>query len=87
MARTVVGSAVVVREKFFWPDAQLNFWTIVMLATAGTILGVFAEFLVIQNRMQQQIPWYVVLPFSLSIPSRPIRLDLCLQVRCVALRC
>lgn len=66
MARTVVGSAIVVREKFFWPDAQLNFWTIVMLATAGTLLGVFAEFLVIQNRMLQAIPWYVV-----PLPSSP----------------
>jgi hypothetical protein len=67
MARTVVGSAVIVREKFFWPDAQLNFWTIVMLATAGTITGVFAEFLVIQNRMQQAVPWCVA--SSLPVPS------------------
>ena len=59
MARTVVGSAVVVREKYFWPDAQLNFWTIIMLASAGTILGVFSEFLMIQNRMRQEVPWYV----------------------------
>lgn len=67
MARgTVVGSAVIVREKYFWPDAQLNFWTIVMLATAGTILGVFAEFLVIQNRMRQEIPWYLGPIFSRS---------------------
>jgi hypothetical protein len=49
------------------PDAQLNFWTIVMLATAGTITGVFAEFLVIQNRMQQAVPWCVA--SSLPVPS------------------
>jgi hypothetical protein len=65
MARTVVGSAVVVREKFFWPDAQLNFWTIVMLAAAGTITGVFAEFLAIQNRMQQAVPWCVSSPSTI----------------------
>ncbi|KAJ4291112.1 hypothetical protein N0V90_010310 [Kalmusia sp. IMI 367209] len=65
MARTVVGSAVVVREKYFWPDAQLNFWTIVMLATAGTILGVFAEFLVIQNRMRQNVPW--IIPYGVTV--------------------
>jgi hypothetical protein len=57
MARTVVGSAVVVREKYYWPDAQLNVWTIIMLATAGTILGVFAQFMVMQNQLRQPIPW------------------------------
>lgn len=67
MARTVVGSAVVVREKYYWPDAQLNVWTIVMLATAGTILGVFAEFMMIQSQMRLGTPWYV---FS-SVPLQP----------------
>ncbi|OCK90894.1 uncharacterized protein K441DRAFT_689142 [Cenococcum geophilum 1.58] len=31
MARTVT-SAVVVREKYYWPDAQLNIWTIIMVS-------------------------------------------------------
>jgi hypothetical protein len=62
MARTVVGSAVVVREKYYWPDAQLNVWTIIMMATAGTILGVNAQFMTIQNQTQQGTPWYVGLP-------------------------
>ncbi|ORY15842.1 hypothetical protein BCR34DRAFT_477293 [Clohesyomyces aquaticus] len=57
MARTVVGSAVVVREKYYWPDAQLNIWTIIMLATAGTILGVFANFMMIQSQMHLRTPW------------------------------
>ena len=56
---TVVGSAVVVREKYYWPDLQLNIWTIVMLATAGTILGVNAQFMQIQDRMGLGTPWYV----------------------------
>lgn len=56
---TVVGSAVIVREKYYWPDTQLNIWTIVMLATAGTILGVNAQFMQIQDRMELGIPWYV----------------------------
>lgn len=56
---TVVGSAVVVREKYYWPDLQLNIWTIVMLATAGTILGVNAQFMAIQDRMGLGTPWYV----------------------------
>jgi hypothetical protein len=57
---TVVGSAVVVREKYYWPDLQLNIWTIVMLATAGTILGVNAQFMQIQDRMGLGTPWYVL---------------------------
>ena len=57
MARTIVGSAVVVREKYYWPDAQLNIWTIIMLATAGTILGVNAQFMMIQNQMRLGMPW------------------------------
>lgn len=56
---TVVGSAVIVREKYYWPDLQLNIWTIVMLATAGTILGVNAQFMQIQDRMGLATPWYV----------------------------
>jgi hypothetical protein len=59
MARTVVGSAVVVREKYYWPDLQLNIWTIVMLATAGLILGVSAQFMSIQSAMELGTPWYV----------------------------
>lgn len=56
---TVVGSAVVVREKYYWPDLQLNIWTIVMLATAGLILGVNAQFMQIQSQMGLGTPWYV----------------------------
>lgn len=55
---TVVGSAIVVREKYYWPDLQLNLWTIVMLATAGTILGINAQFMAIQDRMGLGTPWY-----------------------------
>lgn len=44
-------------RKFPWPDAQLNFWTIVMLATGGLILGVFADFMSIQSQMNLGIPW------------------------------
>lgn len=55
---TVVGSAIVVREKYYWPDLQLNIWTIVMLATAGTILGINAQFMSIQDRMGLGTPWY-----------------------------
>jgi hypothetical protein len=66
---TVVGSAVVVREKYYWPDLQLNIWTIVMLATAGLILGVNAQFMQIQSRMGLGTPWYVSLT-PRSFPSQ-----------------
>ena len=65
---TVVGSAVVVREKYYWPDLQLNIWTIVMLATAGLILGVNAQFMAIQSQMGLGTPWYVT---PLMFPSSP----------------
>lgn len=57
MARSVVRRAVVVREKYYWPNLQLAFWTIIMLATAGVILGIFAEFIRIQNQLGVGIPW------------------------------
>lgn len=57
MARTVVGEAVVVREKYYWPDALLNLWTLVMLVTAATILGIFSQFTYIQNQMDLGVPW------------------------------
>lgn len=63
---TVVGSAIVVREKYYWPDLQLNIWTIVMLATAGLILGVNAQFMDIQNRMGLGTPWYVKVYYLFS---------------------
>ncbi|OCL01932.1 hypothetical protein AOQ84DRAFT_305712 [Glonium stellatum] len=69
MARTVA-SAVVVREKYYWPDAQLNIWTIIMLATAGTILGIFAEFMQIQNQMRLGTPW--LFPYGVTVGALTI---------------
>lgn len=68
---TVVGSAVVVREKYYWPDLQLNIWTIVMLATAGLILGVNAQFMAIQSQMGLGTPWYVTIHHFLHLPPPP----------------
>ncbi|KAH9879971.1 hypothetical protein J1614_001995 [Plenodomus biglobosus] len=62
---TVVGSAVVVREKYYWPDLQLNIWTIVMLATASTILGINAQFMQIQDRMGLGTPW--IMPYGVTV--------------------
>ncbi|CAI6338873.1 unnamed protein product [Periconia digitata] len=65
MARTVVGSAVVVREKYYWPDSILNIWFIVMLAATGTILGVNAQFMMIQSQMRLGTPW--IMPYGVSV--------------------
>ncbi|KAK8168594.1 hypothetical protein IWX90DRAFT_379952 [Phyllosticta citrichinensis] len=65
MARSVVRRAVVVRQKYYWPNFQLAFWTIIMLATAGVILGIFAEFIRIQNQLGVGIPW--LFPFGVTV--------------------
>jgi len=58
MARTsYVSSRVVVRERYFWPNGQLNIWTIIILATGAILVGIFAEFIVIQDQMNLQQPW------------------------------
>jgi hypothetical protein len=62
---TVVGSAVVVREKYYWPELQLNLWTIMMLTTAGTILGINAQFMGIQERMGLGTPW--IMPYGVTV--------------------
>lgn len=48
---------VVVRESFYWPDQQLNFWILVMLATGGVLIGIFASFVVAQRALRLGIPW------------------------------
>lgn len=59
MARSSVSrTRVVVRQSYYWPDWQLNLWIIVMLAAGGLLVGVFAEFLSIQQQLGHLgIPW------------------------------
>lgn len=59
MARSSVSrTRVVVRQSYYWPDQQLNFWIIMMLVTGGVLIGVFAQFVVIQQRLGGLgIPW------------------------------
>lgn len=45
------------RRKYHWPEAQLNFWLIIMLAAAATTLGIFAFFMSVQQQMRLGIPW------------------------------
>ncbi|KAF1351886.1 hypothetical protein BDV97DRAFT_367707 [Delphinella strobiligena] len=58
---------ITVIKRFPWPAAQLNWWVIVMLATGGLELGVFADFLSIQNQMGLGIPW--LFPFGITVGS------------------
>ncbi|EOA89598.1 hypothetical protein ACJQWK_02425 [Exserohilum turcicum] len=67
---TIVGSAVVVREKYYWPDLQLNIWTIIMLVTAGLILGVNAQFMDTQNQMGLGTPW--IMPYGVTVGALAI---------------
>ena len=59
MARSSASrTRVVVRQSYYWPDQQLNFWIIIMLATGGVLIGVFASFIVDQQRLGGLgIPW------------------------------
>ena len=45
------------RRKYNWPEAQLNFWLIVMIATGALELGIFAYFFTVQNTFQLKVPW------------------------------
>lgn len=65
MARTVVGSAVVVREKYYWPDVQMNIWFIIMLVTTSLILGVNAQFMSQQSILGLGTPW--ILPYGVTV--------------------
>ncbi|TKA74120.1 hypothetical protein B0A49_09774 [Cryomyces minteri] len=62
--------AVVVHRRYYWPDAQLNIWTIIMLATAGTILGISAQFMQIQNQMRVGVPW--LFPYGITVGALTI---------------
>jgi len=65
MARSYVSERAVVRERFFWPPMQLNFWSTIVLVAGSLELGVFAEFIQIQNRLHLGIPW--LFPFGVTV--------------------
>ncbi|EMD00114.1 hypothetical protein BAUCODRAFT_119666 [Baudoinia panamericana UAMH 10762] len=68
MARSSVSrTRVVVRQSYYWPDQQLNFWIIIMLATGGVLIGVFAAFLQDQQRFGLKIPW--LFPYGITVGS------------------
>jgi hypothetical protein len=43
--------------EFRWPALQLYFWLITVLATAAVLIGVFASFIVVQDKMNLGQPW------------------------------
>lgn len=58
MARsTITRSVAVVRQRYYWPDLQLNFWILTIIIAASVVLGINAQFLVVQNQMRLGIPW------------------------------
>jgi hypothetical protein len=46
-----------VRTKYHWPPLQLNFWILIMLVGSATILGVFADFISVQDQLRLGVPW------------------------------
>lgn len=68
MARSSVSrERITVIRRYAWPMGWLIFWIIVMLATGGLELGVFANFLSIQQQMGIGIPW--LFPYAVTVGS------------------
>ncbi|KAK0250531.1 hypothetical protein LTS09_014378 [Friedmanniomyces endolithicus] len=56
---------VVVQQSYYWPDQQLNLWIIIMLATGGVLIGVFAAFVRDQQQFGLGIPW--IMPYGITV--------------------
>ncbi|KAK3067259.1 hypothetical protein LTR53_015978 [Teratosphaeriaceae sp. CCFEE 6253] len=56
---------VVVRQSYYWPDQQLNFWIIIMLVTGGVLIGVYAAFIRDQQMYGLGIPW--IMPYGITV--------------------
>jgi len=67
MANTTVIRIFSRKRRYTWPEAQLNFWLIVMIASAATILGINAYFMVVQARFHLGVPW--LFPYSIATAS------------------
>lgn len=63
MASTVTESDVIYERriervhKYHWPAIQLNLWMLFMLVASCAILGIFANFITIQQQLGLGIPW------------------------------
>ncbi|KAF2219199.1 hypothetical protein BDZ85DRAFT_206523 [Elsinoe ampelina] len=56
--------------QYIWPTQQLLGWRFVMYATGGTIIGVFAAFLIAQQQLQLGIPW--IFPYGITVGALTI---------------
>ena len=52
------------RRKYHWPEAQLNFWLLIIWVASGLELGVFATFMTIQTQLGLGTPWCVCYPLT-----------------------
>ena len=73
MASTTISDLTevrLVRRKYRWPAAQLNFWLFIVLVSCSSVLGIFASFSSIQSQLGVGTPWYVfpVLTYQLPYP-------------------
>ena len=63
MANEVLIRVLERKRKYVWPEAQLNFWLIVMIAAAATIVGVFTYFMQLNSVFRLgNPPWYAHFP-------------------------
>ncbi|KAL8696002.1 MAG: hypothetical protein Q9201_007870 [Fulgogasparrea decipioides] len=52
------------RRKYHWPEAQLNFWFVIMIISSSVVLGIFAYLTSVQNSLKLGIPW--ILPYMIT---------------------
>ena len=64
------------RRKYYWPEAQLNFFLTIMLAAGATIMGINAYFMIVQNQVKAGQIWYAPL---LHPPYAPSALPWCVE--------
>jgi len=58
------------RRRYRWPEVQLNLWILVIFASAGTVLGIFAWFITVQEQLEVGIPWlftFAIVTASLTL--------------------
>ncbi|KFY23505.1 hypothetical protein V493_05820 [Pseudogymnoascus sp. VKM F-4281 (FW-2241)] len=61
MASTTISDLTevrLVRRKYRWPAAQLNFWLFIVLVSSSSVLGIFASFSSVQSQLGIGTPWY-----------------------------
>jgi hypothetical protein len=70
-SRRMEGSRVATHVRTYnWPPLQLNLWIVVMLLASASIMGVFGNFIVIQDQLELPIPWYF--PYFITVSGLAI---------------